>query len=992
MKRNLFRKTRIATSMSLLLGATMHSAIAQEATADADDNMVEVIEVSGIRGSVIRSMDIKRSSQGIVDAISAEEMGKFPDTNLAESLQRITGVSIDRQNGEGSKVTVRGFGPDYNLVLLNGRHMPASSLEATSASTSRSFDFANIASEGIAGVELYKTGKAHVPTGGMGATINILTTKPLNSPGLKATFGVKGVIDESSDKGDSITPELSALYSNTFADDTFGVAISGSYQKRDSGYAQANTGGWRTYPGTVNGFDWAGGNADWGGLIPDGDAATAYQNYPDPSDIYSVPQSVGYNFHEIERVRTNGQLTLQYRPVDGLTATLDYTYAKNDVDDRYNDVSAWYNFGPSRAEFTDGPVVAPIVYTEAFGEPGDLAMGAGQFSTVNENKSLGLNIEWEVNDNLELVFDIHDSSADSLPNSPYGSNNVIGTATWVRSVTTTNFSGDFPVLDITYPTGQDSIRARDVRVTGSSFRNSQMRSDIQQAQLSGSYTFDRGVIESVDFGVSSSEMKNRSAFSNVQQDNWGGIGEAGDIDPSAFTRETIGDKFDAGASGDPALQHEFFTWDFNTIRAIADQTYGGLGSVGDCGTSFCASSDMTTDRRTKEEINAAYVQMNLSGDLGEMPYRLSVGARYEETDVTSRALVPTYSNIAWAGDNEFTLIGTGTQEFTELTGSYDNFLPAIDFNLDLTDDLMLRASWGKTMARPGYGDIQGGQTLNPLVRINGGSGARGNPGLEPFESTNFDLALEWYYGEGSYASVGYFKKEGVNFVNTGIVQEQTFGLPHPAQGARYDEAVATLGSGATTGEIRQYIIDNYPDTVDANGFILGVPGEDNVATFDISIPVNQDEASTDGWELAVQHLFGESGFGIIANATIVDSDLEYDVTQLEGQGGLLGVSDSANLIGFYDKDGIQMRIAYNWRDKFLASTVNGLGLLNPVFVEEYGQWDINASYDFNKNLTFFVEALNITDEAVRAHERSELQLVSYTETGPRYNIGARYTF
>ncbi|NMH61510.1 TonB-dependent receptor [Alteromonas ponticola] len=990
MKQHIFRKTRIATSMSLLLGATMHSAIAQEATADANDEMVEVIEVSGIRGSVIRSMDIKRSSQGIVDAISAEEMGKFPDTNLAESLQRITGVSIDRQNGEGSKVTVRGFGPDYNLVLLNGRHMPASSLEATSASTSRSYDFANIASEGVAGVELYKTGKAHVPTGGMGATINILTTKPLNSPGLKATFGVKGVVDDSTEEGDSVTPELSGLYSNTFADDTFGVALSGSYQERHSGNRQAVTGGWRTFPGTVNGFDWDGGNADWGGLIPDGD--NAYQNYPEPTDIYSVPQSVGYAFHEIERVRTNGQLTLQYRPVDNVTATLDYTYAKNEVEDRYNDVSAWFNFGPSTATFTDGPVVAPLVYSEAFAAPGDLAMGAGQFSTINENKSLGLNLEWQASDNLELVLDVHDSSAESRPDSPFGSNNTIGTATWVRAVTSVDFSRDFPVLDITYPDGVSNIRAEDVRVTGSSFRNSQMRSEIQQAQLSGSYTFDSGLLESIDFGVSNSEMKNRSAFSNVQQDNWGGLGEAGDIDPSVFMLESIGDKFDADASGDPALQDEFFIWDFNTIRSIADSTYGALGAVGDCGTSFCASSDMTTDRRTTEEINAAYVQFNLVGDLGDMPYRLSLGARYEETDVNSSALVPTYSNIAWAGDNEFSLIATGEQEFTNLSGSYENFLPSIDFNLDLTDDVMFRASYGKTMARPGYGDIQGGQTLNSLVRINGGSGARGNPGLEPFESTNFDLALEWYYDEGSYASIGYFKKDGENFVNTGIVQEQTFGLPHPAQGPRYDEAVAELGSGATTAQIRQYIIDNYPETINADGFILGVPGEDDIATFDIAVPVNQDEESTDGWEIAVQHLFWETGFGVIANATIVDSDFEYDVTSLESQGGLLGVSDSYNLIGFYEKDGVQVRVAYNWRDKFLSNTVNGQGLLNPVFVEEYGQWDVNASYDFNENLTVFVEALNITDETKRVHERSSYQLVNYAEYGPRYNIGVRYTF
>ncbi|MDP4945016.1 MAG: TonB-dependent receptor, partial [Alishewanella sp.] len=602
MNQTRFKLSRIAMSLSLITGAGMMApGFAQEAAADENSD-IEIIQVSGIRGSLIKSMDVKRSSVGVVDAISAEDIGKFPDTNLAESLQRITGVAIDRSNGEGSRVTVRGFGPDFNLVMLNGRQMPASSLEATSASSSRSYDFANIASEGISGVEVYKTGRATIATGGMGSTINILTTKPLNAPGEKASFGIKGVMDQSTDEGASITPELSGLYSNTFNDDKFGVAISGSYQQRDSGNKQANSGGWRTFPGTVNGFDWDGGNADWGGLIPDG--ANAHQNYPAADSIYSVPQSLGYAFHEVERTRTNGQLVLQYQPVDSVRTTLDYTYAKNEVSDRYNDVSAWFNFGPSSGVWSDGPVAAPIVYSEAFGAPGDLAMGGGQFSTVNENKSLGFNVNWQASDNLKLELDYHSSSADSSPNSPFGSNNVIGMATFVRTLTTARFDTDLPTLAIGYPPGFTGIRGEDMRVTGSSFRNSQMRSDIDQLQLRGNYTFDDGILNSIDFGVTSSETKNRSAFSNVQQDNWGGLGAAGDIDPSVFKLDQLGDNFNASTSSD--MLKEFFRWDFNTIRQIANDTYGALGAVGDCGTSFCASSNMTTDRRTTEEQKAAY--------------------------------------------------------------------------------------------------------------------------------------------------------------------------------------------------------------------------------------------------------------------------------------------------------------------------------------------------------------------------------------------------
>ena len=165
---------------------------------DTSDDLV----VTGISASLRESVDIKRDAQGVVDAISAEDIGKFPDTNLAESLQRITGVSIDRSNGEGQFVTVRGFGPEYNLVTLNGRQMPTSTLgDGASPPGSRSFDFANLASEGIAAVEVYKTGRAAVPSGGIGSTINIRTPRPLDKPGLRGSLAVRGMLDTSRNEG-----------------------------------------------------------------------------------------------------------------------------------------------------------------------------------------------------------------------------------------------------------------------------------------------------------------------------------------------------------------------------------------------------------------------------------------------------------------------------------------------------------------------------------------------------------------------------------------------------------------------------------------------------------------------------------------------------------------------------------------------------------------------------------------------------------------------
>ncbi|UAA40813.1 TonB-dependent receptor [Paraneptunicella aestuarii] len=969
----------------MLLGANVSMPVMAQQD-DAKSSDVEVITVSGIRGSLIKSMELKRDYKGVMEAISAEDMGKFPDTNLAESLQRVTGVSIDRQNGEGSRVTVRGFAPDYNLVTLNGRQMPASSLEATTASSSRSFDFSNLASEGVAGVEIYKTGKAHIPTGGMGSTINITTTKPLNAPGLNATFGVKGVYDTSSEDNSTLTPELSGLYSNTFSDNKFGVAISGSYQKRENGNQQANVGtGWRTFPGITD-QDWGAGTADWGG-IPDGENS-GHINRPDENSIYSVPQSLGYKFEEVQRTRVNGQLTLQYRPMDTLTATLDYTYSKNEVATQFNDLSAWFNFGPSTGEWTDGPIASPLVYTEdTSGSPADFSMGAGDYATKNENKSLGLNLEWQVSDNLNLVFDAHSSSAESSPDSPLGSNNVLSAAAFVRASTTGYFGSELPVLQLAYPDGE-TLDPSDMRITGSSFRNSMMRNEIDQFQIQGEYVLDDGIVQKIDFGISLTDVNNRSAFSNVQRDTWGGVGAAGDFDDSFWPRATVADRFDISGSNDPNLQNEFFMWDFHDVLARAEQLYPVAGQ-GDCGTGFCPSSVMTTDRRTEEESKAAYVQVTLATELAERPVNIVAGVRYEETDVTSRALVPTYSNIGWVSANEFNLVATGDQDFTELTGSYDNVLPNLDIDIEIVDDVILRFSYSETMARPGYADIQGGLTIDSLVRIDGGTGARGNPALKPFESTNYDVSAEWYYGEDSYLSVGYFRKDAKNFIGTSIVEEQVFNLPHPALGSRYAEAFAAIGSN-DANLIRDYIIANYPDSVEGQT-IYGVDGDDAYATFDITVPVNQTDGSTYGWEVALQHVFGESGFGAIVNATIVDGDIYYVDSSFDGQFALKGLSDTANLIAFYDKDGIQVRIAYNWRDKFLNATVQGTGA-HPVYVEEYGQWDAMVSYDFNENLTVFFEGLNLTDEHTRTHGRAWEQVLNVTQTGPRYHVGMRYKF
>ena len=989
-------------SVALMLAlAQPGAALAQQdddATApEADDKEAQLdqVVVTGIRGSLTSSMNVKRDAQGVVDGIVSEDIGKFPDTNLAESLQRISGVSIDRVNGEGSRVTVRGVGPDFNLVLLNGRQMPGSSIAETGASNSRSFDFANLASEAVAEVEVFKTSRAATPTGGIGATINIKTTRPLDAPGFKANLGLKAVHDTSVDnvpsslKGDSVTPEVSGIYSNTFADDTFGIALSGSYQERDFGFSQVSVpNGWRTFRGDEN---------NWGTIPQPGTPGSEnIINRPDASDIYSVPQNILYSVNGLTRERTNGQLTLQYAPADNMTATLDYTYSENKIQHRRNELSAWFNFGPSSSAWTDGPVAAPLLYSEFIpAANSDLAMGGAMFGTVNENKSLGFNFDWQVNDSLSLELDYHDSQATSGADSPFGSNAVVGTAGFFRGTTTVDFSRPFPVLNVALPAGLSQIDPAGMLVTGSSFRNSYMKAEVEQLQARGSFEFED--YSQLDFGVTTTDVNNRSAFSNVQLDTWGGATSPDDYPDGVWQLDNMGRYFDQfGGHNDPAFSDAFFTWNFATVRQLAADAWARAGNDPN---QYLASNTFSTDRRVNEESKSAYLQWSKTWDLS-MPLTMAVGVRYEETDVTSSALVPIATAISWGSANELSII-RGAQDFTTLTGSYDYFLPNLDLALEVTDEIVLRGSYGESIGRPGWGDIQGGQTLNDLVRVDGGTGSQGNPGLEPLHSQNFDLSVEWYYGDASYVSAGFFRKNIDNYIGVTQIIDTPFSLNTPIGGEYWN---AALSNGCPVTDvvcIRNYIFDNFDgqpgvtrtgvdSTGNRTGTIVGQPG-DPIAEFRITVPANQRSASLDGWEFNLQHMFGESGFGVSANYTIVDSGLTYDNFVIGEQFALEGLSDSANLVGFYEKGPWQVRLAYNWRDKFLSGRFDGAGP-NPAYTEDYGQFDMNLSYQFSDNLTLAFEAINLTDETQRIHGRNVNQLLFATQTGARYMLGLRYKF
>lgn len=1004
----------------------------------AQNTTVDEVIITGIRASLERSIEIKRTNSGVVDAISAEDMGKFPDTNLAESLQRITGVSIDRTNGEGSQVTVRGFGGGFNLVTLNGRTMPTANVATvggdqssdTAGGTSRSFDFSNLASEGVTTLEVYKTGRAAVPSGGIGAAINVKTRRPLEGkPGLTGSLGVKAVYDQSMDKkvddgGSKITPEVSGLLNWADESEKFGVALFGAYQKRDFTSRSVTSNDWniRTYADFINPAN---------GFVRNG-GATQITNAPSSgSTLVAIPNDSRYHFSQGERERINGQLTAQYRPTENFTVTADVLYAVNKSFERRNDSTNWFNRPFDKVTFDNNPVVATAVLLQEQ-LSGTKDMGFEQQYRSNEDtlKSYGLSAEWDLSDRLRVKLDGHISKADSGPHSSNGtSSTTVSIGAPIVSSHSVDYSGKVPVQSITIndaaPRGNGN-GALDVGDLGSqvarTWTNSQQH-EIKEIRADVTYDLDDNGSR-FDFGFNYRTSKMVQAGSSTQQDlgSWG-ISNPRDVAQfapglvKAFCMACQFNEFDLKQSG-PGLVS--FRADAIDLYNAMSKAYVARGNA--------VSITGQANNRVDEDILAGYAQVTWKSELGGMPATLVTGVRYEETEVTSTSLIRTPSAIVWTADNDFRLDTSATYAPLAGEGKYTNLLPALDFSLDLRENLVGRFSFSRTIARPDYGNLFAAQTAGtPNRPVSNGAiplGTSGNPDLEPLISDNFDVSLEWYYKPSSYITAGFFEKRVNNFVGTGTVSQNLFGLRDVSSGAagtRSGTAKAiltaigadqtdvnlftmtallqTTGSAAAaqaqfqanrgaSGDLNQAFVDQILAAVD-----ISPNSTDPLFNFQVSKPINNRTGKIHGFEIAAQHFFGDTGFGVSGAYTMVRGDVSFDngASPSQDQFALLGLSDTANATLIYDKHGISARIAYNWRDKFLAATNRG-GSRNPVYTAPFGQLDISVSYDVTPKLAISLEGINLTKESLRTYARDENELWFAQELDRRILLGARYRF
>jgi TonB-dependent receptor len=361
-----------------------------------------------------------------------------------------------------------------------------------------------------------------------------------------------------------------------------------------------------------------------------------------------------------------------------------------------------------------------------------------------------------------------------------------------------------------------------------------------------------------------------------------------------------------------------------------------------------------------EDTAAAYVEMDFEGQLAGMPLTAVAGVRYEKTSVDVGGTDAPVTGLRILDETEM-LAQYGGAQAIAADADYEAILPNFSVKLELSEDLVARLAASQSLTRPTL------ESMSPVTVIGttrqGGdlTSTSGNPALQPFTATNLDLSLEWYYSDASYLSAGYFRKNVANFIiNTTV--DKTFTL-----------ADGSLLKDPSTGSNK-----NAPDSADS------------VAVFANTLPSNGESAIVDGVELALQHTF-DSGFGLMANTTLVGSNAELDPADINQVFALTGLSDSYNLVLFYEQGSLQGRIAYNWRDSFVQSLTqsNGDGV---VIVEDYAQVDASASYDVTDNLTLVLEGINLTNEYVHKRGRFANQLLLIEDSGRRVAFGVRGSF
>lgn len=1000
-----------ALALVAAAGLSGHAASAQatptpQATESSGGDTVVVVK--GYRAAIQSSVATKRKSNIIVDVIKADDMASFPDANLAESIQRVPGVSITRDGGEGREVTVRGLGGDFVRTTLNG----IDAYSATTGSTlgvvaginrTRGFDFSTLASELFNQVSVQKSQSAEMEEGSLGSNIDLQTGRPFDKPGFRAALSAQGAYY---DNNKTTAPRIAGLISDTWNTGAgqFGALFSIAYSTRhetedgysdtsQSDYSDANQ-GFCAPPGTtypvayVNSLSGSGARSTSNicfsqvanPAIGSDPAAWAKINVP---NVF-LPRNPGLGRFQLDQTRLGMTTSLQWRPDDNTRVTFDGVFSQfdqNRLDYALSLASNNRNLNGASAKYPlfDGRPDTSIMDVDVrpTGQVDYMRLNNVDIKHIEEKSitttktyQLDLNLDQKLSD--KWAYNIRLGYAGSDYQQPWDVLMSYDAFSKNGYVWDSRNSTRRPYInygyDVTDPSNLTFANTGtgltpDIRITQAAVYN-----DV--ASFEGNTRYDFSDALTFKAGI----MMKTYAFKTTQEQrlfpNNGAPCTTGSSSSAALAGSTP-----TSCAGYSTFNFAKFAADFPGSAPLSEQVAGFGQSLGlptgsvtgwavpnvqayvdklnllcNCANAYgdfrlSYTTALGSNRTVKEEDTAAYTQADFDTEvLGGRRLRGNLGVRYVETDVFATGFTSATSQVT-------------------VEHQYHDLLPSLNAALDVTPDLVARVAYSKVMARPILGDLSPGGSVN--ASFGAQTATIGNPFLNPFRAKNYDFSLEWYPQKGTVLSVAlFYKNVGSNIQQFSVIE------PYSATGLPNSLLVAP------TTPSDNFTVTTYLNT--SGGYIKGVELD---------------------WQQPFTFLPGLwKNFGTLINYTYVDSRETYylttGTTPVIAHDQFPNVSrDSVNATIYYDDGRFQTRLSLAYRSKYIVALPFKPGLNDAFGSYPTTNIDMSASYQLTPHLKFNFDALNLTDQAADQWSgETRLSQRVYSKTGRQYFLGAAYTF
>lgn len=863
-------QTSAATPAASVPAATSQSANAADAKKDAkkkadskkvtDLNAISVT-ATGQLAAIRRAQAIKQDAVNVVDSISAEEAGKFPDPNVADALQRVPGVSVDRSGGESSQIAIRGFGPDFVAVTLNGRQL-------ATASGTRAFDFDVLPSEIISVAQVNKTSSADIPEVDIGGVVDIQTARPLDFHGYHAAGSVAGVNSNlTGDWSGKTTPKTAGVFGWTNSDNTFGWLASAMYYKRDDTQINTQANSW---------------------YVNQNISKLSGLSNPNYTNV-AIPETLANNVVDETRTRESFSGAMDWRPIDRLTIQFDTLFADYKVSPLTHEFGEYGNSGDLQSLTTDAN---NTVLNYVRKNTGVMANDYVMAYNPSDEKTIqnGLNFGFDIDQSTKLSLDVSNSKAWNK-DSADGYFTVIGARNVGVNPTWTNNGSDEPpsYTNILPTTDTSDLRAHCCGLGGQS---NNVTNNINEYKLQLSKSFTSGALSSLEFGIQKTDQYVKSV--SVSTPN--GImcnaycGYVVSVPASAVGAYIYTPPSPIGGVSQPGLPTQwvqynpaaYFNWlttpaAYNQLPAA--QRAALLAGLAANGGSFAPQPNPGSFNEVFENNKSAFAKAVFEGDAWDKHWVLDIGARYMDVNSRSEAInQPPVSYYIDPNDSSAGQVAYGPLQQQSAKGGYSKWLPSLNLKVNLRDDLIYRLALSKTLTPPQLSNLYYNQSFG--TRPESLTISQGNPQLQPYTSKNFDTGMEWYINDVSYLALEGFYKKVSNF-------STTVSTPVPFLGYTWSlSEPINLNTASIYGEELTF---NYQFT-----HLLPAP--------------------FDGLGMAFNYTHVTSS-----------ANLSPGLIATSGKFAVPGIGDSANLSGYYEKGPWQVRLAYNWRGSYLESISYGSG-------------------------------------------------------------------